>query len=69
MFRQRRRWSSVYLNIIINLPARFKNEQPIASAGQSDYGEGDKKCLHSLHLKRFQMVENDSVPTDGINCR
>jgi hypothetical protein len=27
-----------------------------------------KNVSHGLHLKRFPVVENVSVPADGINC-
>jgi hypothetical protein len=53
MFRQQRRRLSVYLTIVVNLPARLKNEQPNADAAQSDHAEHYKKCPYSLHSKRF----------------
>jgi hypothetical protein len=67
IFRQQRCWLSVSLSIIINLPARLKNEQPNGKTGKNDHAERYKKSLHGLHSSDL-MVENDSVPADGINC-
>jgi hypothetical protein len=43
MFRRQRRWLSVSLNIITNLPARLKNEQPSGKTGKNDHAERYKK--------------------------
>jgi hypothetical protein len=45
------------LFLVVNLPARLKNEQPNANAPQNDHGERYKQSLHGLHSKRFPMVE------------
>jgi hypothetical protein len=68
VFRREGHSLNACLNIIINLSAWFKNEEPNANAGESDHAKRNKKCLHGLHLKRFPVVEDDSVPADGINC-
>jgi hypothetical protein len=45
--------------LIVNLPARFNDEQEKANAGQRHNGEADKKRFHELRSKKYRMAEND----------
>jgi len=48
--------------LIVDLPARFNDEQENANASHSGYAEHNKKCFHDLGSKKYL------APTDGNSC-
>jgi len=54
--------------LIVDLPARFNDEQENANAGHSGNGEHYKKCFHDLALQKISKKLEMIVPTDGSSC-
>jgi hypothetical protein len=45
--------------LIVDLPARFNDEQENANASQSGQGEHNKKCFHDLGSKKHPKAGDD----------
>ena len=73
LYKWRRVWLASALkwsahSLIVNLPARFNDEQEDANASQSCQGERYKKSFHERSSRKTSNSLRMIVPTDGSSC-